>query len=610
MPEPVEGTSPYLPGLDGLRAIAVLAVIAYHLSFSWAQGGLLGVGLFFVLSGYLITDILAGEYRRNRGIRLPQFWIRRAKRLLPALFVMLFVTMGWVTLLDRAQLPSMRSDLAPAVFYYSNWWFIFQHVSYFAKFGPPSPLGHLWSLAIEEQFYLVWPFLILAGLRWVRDRRLLIVIILAAAAASAVEMAVLFSPDGNPTRIYDGTDTRAFALLIGAALALALPRDRVFGEISPSARRLLELMGALALAGIFVMFWRTNEYSAFLYQGGLVLFSVLSALAIAVTVHPGTRLGSVLGWSPLRWIGERSYGIYLWHYPVIVLTTPLNARPSILRDLLQVAASFGLAALSWKYVEQPVRHGSLGRLWLRVRERGWAWPRLRPVGWALSSLVLANVVVCCVGLSGAVAVPALAATAKDRTVLPPRHHHQTTTTTAPTVPVSSSIPTTTAPPPPAGQGVTAIGDSIMVDASTDLEAMLPGIVIDAKVGQQLYQVQNTVPQLKANGDIGNRLILELGTNGPYSVTQLETLLNSLGPMKKIVLINTRVPRPWQTQVNATIATVAAHYPNTTLMNWYADSANDPQYFYTDGIHLNPAGAQYYASLIVQALDAPLPTPNR
>jgi len=610
MPEPVEGTSPYLPGLDGLRAIAVLAVIAYHLSFSWAQGGLLGVGLFFVLSGYLITDILAGEYRRHRGIRLPQFWIRRAKRLLPALFVMLFVTMGWVTLLDRAQLPSMRSDLAPAVFYYSNWWFIFQHVSYFAKFGPPSPLGHLWSLAIEEQFYLVWPFLILAGLRWVRDRRLLIVIILAAAAASAVEMAVLFSPDGNPTRIYDGTDTRAFALLIGAALALALPRDRVFGEISPSARRLLELMGALALAGIFVMFWRTNEYSAFLYQGGLVLFSVLSALAIAVTVHPGTRLGSVLGWSPLRWIGERSYGIYLWHYPVIVLTTPLNARPSILRDLLQVAASFGLAALSWKYVEQPVRHGSLGRLWLRVRERGWAWPRLRPVGWALSSLVLANVVVCCVGLSGAVAAPALAATAKDRTVLPPRHHHQTTTTTAPTVPVSSSIPTTTAPPPPAGQGVTAIGDSIMVDASTDLEAMLPGIVIDAKVGQQLYQVQSTVPQLKANGDIGNRLILELGTNGPYSVTQLETLLNSLGPMKKIVLINTRVPRPWQTQVNATIATVAAHYPNTTLMNWYADSANDPQYFYTDGIHLNPAGAQYYASLIVQALDAPLPTPNR
>ncbi|MHB8220836.1 MAG: acyltransferase family protein [Acidimicrobiales bacterium] len=603
MPEPVEGTSPYLPGIDGLRAIAVLAVIAYHLGFSWAKGGLLGVGLFFVLSGYLITDLLASEYRRHQGIRLPTFWVRRARRLLPALFVMLFVTVGWVTLLDRAQLPAMRSDLVPAIFYYSNWWFIFQHVSYFAKFGPPSPLGHLWSLAIEEQFYLVWPFFMLFGLKWVRDRRVMIVIILAAAAASATEMALLFSPDGNPTRIYDGTDTRAFALLIGAALAFALPRDRSFGSISPSARRILETIGGLALAGIFVMFWRTSEYSAFLYRGGLVIFSILSALAIAVTVHPGTRFGSVLGWAPLRWIGERSYGIYLWHYPVIVLTTPLNAAPSALRDILQIAASVGLAALSWKFVEQPIRHGLLGRLWYRYRERGWAWPRLRPLGWTISGVVLANTVVCCIGLAGVLAVPALAATAKDHTVLPPKHHHQTTTT-VPSVPVSSSSSTSTAPPPPAGQGVTAIGDSILVDASTDLEAMLPGIVIDAKVGQQLYQVQSTVPQLKANGDIGNRLILELGTNGPYSVTQLETLINSLGPMKKIVLINTRVSRPWQTEVNATIATVAAHYPNATVMNWFADSANGPQYFYTDGIHLNPAGAQYYASLIVQALGSP------
>jgi peptidoglycan/LPS O-acetylase OafA/YrhL len=607
MPEPVEGTSPYLPGLDGLRAVAVLAVIAYHLNFSWARGGLLGVGLFFVLSGYLITDILAAEYRRHQSIRLPQFWVRRARRLLPALFVMLFVTMGWVTLFHRAQLPAMRSDLVPAIFYYSNWWFIFQHVSYFAKFGPPSPLGHLWSLAIEEQFYLVWPFVVLAGLRWIRDRRILISFILLAAAASATEMALLFSPDGNPTRIYDGTDTRAFALLIGAALALALPRDRAFGAISSNARRLLEVVGGSALVGVFVMFWQTNEYGSFLYQGGMVLFSVLCAFTISVTVHPGARLGTLLGWGPLRWIGERSYGIYLWHYPVIVLTTPVGAGPSLLRDILQIAASIGLAALSWRFVEQPVRHGALRRQWSRLRERRWAWPRLRPVGWVVSVVVAANLVVCVIGLAGVVAAPALAATAKDHTVLPPRHHHVGSTTTTSTTPGAHPGPTSTVPVP-AGQGVTAIGDSIMVDASTDLEAMLPGIVIDAKVGQQLYQVQSTVPQLKANGDIGDRLILELGTNGPYSTTQLETLLNSLGPMKRIVLVNTRVPRPWQTQVNATIATVAAHYPNATLVNWFADSANDPQYFYTDGIHLNPTGAQYYASLIVQALDAPSPPP--
>ena len=615
MPEPVEGTSPYLPGLDGLRAIAVLAVIAFHLNFSWAQGGLLGVGVFFVLSGYLITDLLTSEYHRRGGIGLRQFWIRRGRRLLPALFVMLFITLGWVTLFDRSQLPAMRSDLIPGVFYYSNWWYIFQHVSYFAKFGPPSPLGHLWSLAIEEQFYLVWPFIVLAGMRWVRSRQVLIVLSLAAAVGSAVEMGLLFSPVGDPTRIYDGTDTRAFALLIGAALAFALPRNRTYATVTPGARRLLDGVGVVALLGIFVMFWRTSEYDAFLYRGGLVILSVLTALVIAVAVHPGARLGAWLGREPLRWIGERSYGIYLWHYPVIVLTTPLNAAPDLLRAALQVGASIGLAALSWRLVEQPVRHGALGRLWRRARNHHWTWPpRLRPAEWAVLGGVSANAVICLVGLCGLVAVPAVDAAANVHTFLPPAHHHPATTSsrssTSSTAHSTSTIAgagtTTTTVPPPAGQGVTAIGDSIMVDAAPYLQQMLPDIVIDAKVGQQLYQVLNTVPMLKATGDVGTRLILELGTNGSFSVTQLDSLLNSLGPMKKIVLINTRVPRTWQTEVNTTIATVAKSYPNVTLMNWYADSAAYPQYFYTDGVHLNPQGAQYYASLIVQALDAPLP----
>ena len=165
MPKPVEGTSPYLPGLDGIRAIAVLAVLAYHLSFRWAPGGLLGVQVFFVLSGYLITDLLLAEYRRHQGIRLKEFWLRRARRLLPALFVVLFVTVGWATLFDRSQLAALRSDLPASIFYVSNWWYIFHHVSYFARFGPPSPPGHLWSLSIEEPFYLVWPLLVLVGMR-------------------------------------------------------------------------------------------------------------------------------------------------------------------------------------------------------------------------------------------------------------------------------------------------------------------------------------------------------------------------------------------------------------------------------------------------------------
>ena len=370
MPRPVEGTSPYLPGLDGIRAIAVLAVIAYHLNFGWASGGLLGVQVFFVLSGYLITDLLVAEYGRHRGIGLKNFWIRRARRLLPALFVMLFVTVGWATLFDRTQLATLRSDLPAGIFYVSNWWYIFHHVSYFAKFGPPSPLGHLWSLAIEEQFYLVWPLLILAGFRWLHTKRAMILVTLGVASASALEMALLYSsaPGFNPTRIYDGTDTRAFALLIGAALALWLPRSRPFAAVTPNARRVLNTVGGAALLGIFAMYWGTTQYGSFPYQGGMFLLAILTALVIGVTIHPGSQLRIVLGWEPLRWVGERSYAIYLWHYPVIVLTTPLNASPSVVRAILQIAATLVIAALSWRYIEQPVRHGSLGRQWDRIRQ--------------------------------------------------------------------------------------------------------------------------------------------------------------------------------------------------------------------------------------------------
>jgi len=613
VPRPVEGTSPYLPGLDGIRAVAVLAVLAYHLNFGWASGGLLGVQVFFVLSGYLITDLLVAEYRRHRGIQLGQFWLRRARRLLPALFVMLFVVLGWATLFDRGQLGALRSDLPSSIFYFSNWWFIFHHVPYFAKFGPPSPLGNLWSLSIEEQFYVVWPLLVLAGMRWIGSRRILGLVTLALAALSAVEMGVLFAalpPGGDPTRVYDGTDTRAFALLIGAALAFGLPRNRAFGPITQGARRLLNAVGAAGLVGIFLMFWQTDEYQSFLYEGGMVLLAVLTAVVIGVTVHPGSQLQWVLGWEPLRWVGERSYAIYLWHYPVIVLTTPLGAPPNLVRAMLQIAVTVGLAALSWQFVEDPVRHGALQRFWHRLRARlegrQWSWPRLRPLGWAVVGVAAANAVVCALGLVGVVDASAADPGSQVASILPTATHHPAPPTTLPVQPGS----TTTTTVPPAGQGVTAIGDSILVDAAPYLQALLPGITFDAQVGQQLYQVQSAVPQLKAEGAVGNRLILELGTNGPYTVSELQALLDSFGPQQKIVLVNTAVPRPWQQQVNQTIATVAQTYPNTVVVDWSSKSATCGQCLYPDGVHLDPAGAKYYALLLAQAVEAPLPPSRR
>jgi peptidoglycan/LPS O-acetylase OafA/YrhL len=607
LPRPVEGNRSYNPGLDGLRAVAVLGVIAYHLNFAWATGGLLGVGVFFVLSGYLITDLLLTEYRRHQKIALGQFWLRRARRLLPALFVMLFAVLVWSTLFARGQLSDLKNDLLPAIFYVSNWWFIFHHVSYFSRFGPPAVLGHLWSLAVEEQFYLFWPLILFAALRWVKDRRIILAGVVTLAVASALEMALLYSPVTDPTRVYDGTDTRAFELLIGAALAFVWPRARSFGPISPGGRRTLELIGGISLVGILALYWRTGEYDPFIYRGGMVLLSILTAAVIAVCCHPGARLSNLLGITPLRWVGERSYAMYLWQFPVIVLSTRLDASPSYWKAVLQVAAIFIISALSWRFVEQPVRHGALGRYWSRLwAERSWRGLHLRREGWAVAGAVFLGAVICALGLSGVIAASSSTSAEVVRSILPPKHHVVPPTTTTTTGSVPPGAPTTTTAPPPPGQDVTAIGDSIMVDAAAYLKEMLPGIVVDAQVSQQLYQVQAEVPQLKSAGDIGDRLILELGTNGYYSVTQLDNLLTSLGPMTKIVLVNTRVPQPWEQPVNQTIAAVAQSHPNVTVVDWYDDSANNPQYFYPDGIHLNPTGAKYYASLIVQALDAPPP----
>jgi len=405
MPKPVEGNQRYVAGLDGLRALAVLAVIAYHVNFGWAQGGLLGVGVFFTLSGYLITDLLLAQQAATGRMQLVNFWQRRARRLLPALFVMLVVVTTWVALLQRAQLPALRGAVAAAVAYVSNWWLIAQNSSYFARFAPPTPLGHLWSLAVEEQFYLLWPWLILAGLYLTRRlsqesrRRWLAGGTLALAVASAGLMIALYHPGYDPTRIYDGTDTRAFALLIGAALAFARPSREMPAESSRRDRLLLDGVGAAGLIVIAALIWRTNQYSPLLYRGGLVLLSVATAAVVLAVVSPAGRLGKVLGWRPLQWLGVRSYGIYLWHYPIIVLTTPASGTETLLRATLQIGASVAVAALSWRLIEEPIRHGAIARWVTELRSGAWRASRRH---WAALSLASWVLVVAISALAGAV----------------------------------------------------------------------------------------------------------------------------------------------------------------------------------------------------------------
>jgi peptidoglycan/LPS O-acetylase OafA/YrhL len=369
VPTPNERGRRYVPGLDGIRAVAVACVIAYHLGANWAPGGMLGVGVFFTLSGYLITDLLLEHYRRRGNFGLGEFWIRRARRLLPALFLMLAVVSVWVALFDASQLSSVRTQVLAASVYISNWVTIAQHGSYFARFQSPLPLDHLWSLAIEEQFYLIWPWLLGLGMLAVRSRRMLAVLTLAAAAVSAILMAHFYHPGYDPTRAYEGTDTRAFALLIGATLAILWPSSEASRGVRPLSPVVLDSLGLAGLIGAFVLVWKTNSFSSFLYPYGFVLLSLCTAAMVAAVANPSSLLGSVLGCPPLRWIGVRSYGIYLWQWPIIVLAGPSTGVISLPTAALLVGVTLVIAGLSWKYVEDPIRRGGLAAFTRRVRHR-------------------------------------------------------------------------------------------------------------------------------------------------------------------------------------------------------------------------------------------------
>ncbi|MGF9695420.1 MULTISPECIES: acyltransferase family protein [Paenibacillus] len=363
----------HMNGLDGLRAIAVLAVVAYHLNLSFIPGGLLGVGIFFVLSGYLITDILVSQWQEHGRISLGDFWMRRIRRLVPGMLTVTAVVMVWLLFTDPSRLAALRGDIVSGVLYISNWWYIFHHVSYFESFGPPSPFGHFWSLAVEEQFYMVWPLILIASIMVFKRKGWLVVFIVVAAELSAGAMAIMYNPDLDPSRVYYGTDTRAFALLAGAALAVVWPSRNLSPSLASLNRVVLDVSGVAALALLIYMMLNSSEYEPSLYQGGMVLQAIATTLLVAVLAHPSSFLARLVGAKPLRWIGERSYGLYLWHYPVIVLTSPAVDTGEFhpVRMILQVAATVVLASLSLKYIENPIRHNGFRDTWSRLWEKGW-----------------------------------------------------------------------------------------------------------------------------------------------------------------------------------------------------------------------------------------------
>ncbi len=592
---PADTRFPYLPGIDALRALAVLAVFFYHAGVEWLPGGFLGVDLFFVISGYLITTLLLREFRRGGHVKLGRFWLRRARRLLPAVGVMIALTMLVGAILEPDRVEQLRGDAIASLAYFANWHFIYADVSYFDQFQRPSLFTHLWSLSVEEQFYLFWPLVFAAGMKLFGRTRLLLGV--AVGALTSVALAwVLFEPGADASRVYYGTDTHAVGLLAGVALALVWsPVELRRRQAGPRVGPILDTVGVLALGLIVAAFLTVNDYDLGLWRGGYLWLALITAVLIAVVAHPAARLGGVLGQAPVLWLGLRSYSFYLWHWPVLALTRPGTDvdLPSELLIPLQLALVALLAELSYRFVELPFRGkgGALPAGWMRV-----ARPAL--VGGVL-------VVVCFVGWSGLFAggkgSGTTAAAAETRAVVTPAAGREAA---PPPQYRAQRIPDAPRHLPPAATHpprIYAFGDSVMIGARDQLVAKLgPGFSMNAEVGRQAGDFVDLVGQLRREGRTPNAVIIHMGNNGPLYGADMAAIQKATAQVGELFLINDHAPVSWIKQSNAAIAEAGEDWPHTTVIDWAAVAARHENLLW-DGIHLTPAAARLYARLVDEAV---------
>ncbi len=609
-----ENTAPgRLPGLDGLRALAIVLVLGYHLFPGLAPGGFLGVDIFLVVSGYLITALLVHEHRTQGRIRVGTFWARRARRLLPALALVV----ATVTLVAAAMggdvLVGIGWQLLGVATFSYNWWSIAQGASYLDQTSPEL-FRHAWSLAVEEQFYLLWP-LVLLMLLLIPARALRVAVPLVLVAVSAVALAVLA---GDPlldpataSAAYLSTLTHGFGLLLGAGLALALdplrpapsPAEHARGASArPRAAAALADGGALlSVAGLVALALVLGIDQPATYRGGLVAATLLTGVLIVCLRSPHGRVASIADAGLARWVGERSYGLYLWHWPVVVLLGA--ALPAIDRGGLEswwlglaaLVLSLGLAAISYRVIEQPVRrHG-----WGAVVGRPGSGRLARGAAAATASVVLVALIT---GSTLAVVrapeqseAAALIAAGQAALDAPP-----------PAVPLRLPMderrpdgPGTA--PLPAGDRITAVGDSVMLAAAPQLQARFPGIAIDAAVSRQLWQATDIVAALKAAGRLREFVVLGLGTNGYIDPQTLYDVRRVLGPDRSLVLVNPQAPRVWIPSVSEAYWAFAADYRNVVVADWRGDIAPRLDVLAPDQVHPGPTGARIYTGAIEDAL---------
>ena len=602
-----------VPALDGLRILAIAAIIVYHANASWLPGGYFGVTVFFVLTGYLITLSVEREISRGKGFDYPRFILRRVTRMLPSMLVLVGVVALLCLLFSPALLPKVKSDAVPALLFFENIYYIVRNVSYFAAAGLPSPLTHLWFVGVTMQFYLVWPLLLLLLSRIFRRRSSAIKVVAVLALASAVAMAALYDPMGDTNRIYYGPDTRAAELLVGALCALVTRgRGWDLARIAKGTGRrsrsktidlpswAYDLAGVAALAGIGVMMVTLNGYSEFTYRGGTFLAALLTAVAIGVVCRPsGSVLSRVLGLRPLAAAGARGFALYLWHYPLLLIMNPATRTTELpwwgwALELLAIVAA---AELSYRLVERgtgaPV---ALGQSRLALGLEAAALAGVLAVSVAPIQAEQTGVPVDQQGGQSGVAFD------------PETQGYDLSGTYLAGTSFASAVDTINrlnydvdVETGATDAQVLLVGDSVSLGAEAEFQRAFTNGWMNSEVGRQLGTGLDVYNQCVADGHGAGVVVFALGNNGVAREDQVRALIDAAGADKKVYLVTTRVPLPLQDVNNELFWNVASQYDNVQVIDWYAESAGHDEYFWDDGTHLRPEGAEAYVMMLRRAI---------
>lgn len=645
----------YITGFGGLRALSVVGIILYHLNPDFLKGGYLGVAIFFALSGYLITDLLRQEWLQNGFISLIKFYQRRLKRLYPALFTMIISTSAYILLFQRDLINNLRGSVLSSLLYVNNWWQINRGLSYFARFTTPSPYTHIWYLAVEAQNYLIWPILFILLVKLVKKRSTIFYTIVGASLISVILMAVLYSGE-NPSRVYYGTDTRIFGIWLGAALAFIWPTTGISANVLQAAKTFLNTIGAIAFLGLVLAFFEFDDQSPWMYRGGFLLVTLLSLILIAVVAHPAAIWNRLLSNPLFKWIDQRSYGIYLYQFPVLIF---YEAKVDVsghrlLHGIIEVAIILLCAELSYRFVEHTKRAPEKN---LVARAQAWlALPFNNPR--KIKQLVAAVVTLLVfiqlftlptnyvtanqkkledsIAANKKLAAEKLAAAKKkalekEKATAESSSSATAETTTSSTTASSTTASSTTASsaaPPAAtvtltaeqqatatkysltpeeiikGQDmqVSAVGDSIILGSLDGLTEIFPNVLMDGEVGRQLYNSGPVFQSLIDQGVLQDNVVVSLGSNSPFSEAQFDSVMQIIGSTRRVFWLNINEPdQGVVTAVNTMLTQMAAKYANITLLDWNALSAGHDDWFYDDKIHPNPEGTIHYINLISKAL---------